>query len=261
MSEPLASSPVEAGIWLCQGLAIEPGPSLWASIAAAEPRTSGLLPNGTAACLASLPDCPAATFPEEASIAEGFRAKRRREFLAGRACARAAMEALGCPAQPIGMKADGGPLWPEGLAGSISHTSDHCLAVVGKSERFRSIGVDLEVAGAVSPSVAAVVLTDAELESHDGDDRLTTLFAIKEAFIKACRPLAGDLVDFRDIEVGLLPDGLSWCARLVDPVAAARLGRATLTGRYRRLPGHVVALAAVAEDGGAGASPACDQAK
>ncbi|HEX2762571.1 MAG TPA: 4'-phosphopantetheinyl transferase superfamily protein [Allosphingosinicella sp.] len=224
---------------------IDPGLGALAPFLAGQSGTPVPLPTGTAACLAPVLDSPGGQFREEAEILGRFSAKRRREFLAGRACARAAMTALGCPAQPIGMKADGGPLWPEGLVGSISHTSDHCIAVVGKSERFRSIGVDLEVAMGISPSVATVVLTDAELDSYGADDRVTTLFAIKEAFFKAYHPLAGVLIDFRDVEVDILPDGMSWCARLVDPVSAGMLGRRTMTGKYRRLPGHVVAIAAV----------------
>lgn len=210
-----------------------------------DPGTPVLLPTGMAACFAPVSDHPGGRFREEAEILDRFSAKRGREFLTGRACARAAMMALGCPAQPIGMKADGGPLWPGGLVGSISHTGEHCIAVVGKTERFKSIGVDLELAMGISPAVANVVLTDAELDSYGADDRVTTLFAIKEAFFKAYYPLAGVLIDFTDVEVDLLSDALSWCARLVNPGAAAMQGRRTMTGKYWRLPGHVLAIAAV----------------
>ena len=224
---------------------VDPGPGALAPFIAGEPGTPVPLPAGTAACFGPILDLAGGQFREEAASLDRFSAKRRREFLTGRACARAAMAALGCPAQPVGMKADGGPLWPEGLVGSISHTSDHCIAVVGRSERCRSIGVDLEVAMGISRSVATVVLTDAELDSYGADDRVTTLFAIKEAFFKAYYPLAGVLIDFRDVEVGLLPDGLSWCARLINPVAASMQGRRMMTGKYRRLSGHVLAVAAV----------------
>lgn len=224
---------------------IDPALSALAPIIADEAGTPALLPSGTAACLVPISDSPIVHYPEEAAILHTFSAKRRREFLTGRACARAAMAALGRSAQPIGMKADGGPLWPEGVVGSISHTSDYCIAVVAKSERFRSIGVDLEVAMAMSPAVATVALTEAELDSYGANDGVTTLFAIKEAFFKAYHPLVGTLIDFRDVEVDLLRDGRSWCARLVNPSAPAMLGRRTMTGKYRRLSGHVLAIAAI----------------
>ena len=197
-------------------------------------------------CLARVHDRPEPLFPEEARIAGRFVAKRRREFLTGRACARRAMVALGRPAQAIDTRPDGGPRWPDGLVGSISHTDDFCIAVVGTNARLSSIGVDLELVKAMSPLTAALVLTETELQRFGTDDHAAAVFAMKEAFLKAYYPLAGGLVDFRDVEICLHPGEQTWSARLVDSRAPGLPGGAKLTGSLRRLPGHVLAIAAVA---------------
>src|SRR5208283_1858886 len=58
-------------------------------------------------------------------------AKRVGEFLAGRFCARAAIEALaGAPVELLPRGPDGCPVWPPGLVGSISHTDRFATAAV-----------------------------------------------------------------------------------------------------------------------------------
>ena len=50
--------------------------------------------------------------------------KRRREFSAGRTCARQALRELGCADAPIVQDQNGAPLWPPGIVGSITHSND-----------------------------------------------------------------------------------------------------------------------------------------
>src|ERR1700712_1994321 len=58
---------------------------------------------------------------DEAALVAGAGPARRASFTAGRRCARAALEAVGCPAQPILRAPLGAPLWPAGFTGSIAH--------------------------------------------------------------------------------------------------------------------------------------------
>ena len=64
------------------------------------PRTTGLgmlLPTGAVAAEAVQGDCAAEIFPEEQALVAGAVDGRRREFTAGRVCARAALRAMGVP--------------------------------------------------------------------------------------------------------------------------------------------------------------------
>lgn len=121
--------------------------------------------------------------------------KRRAEFIAGRACARAALAAAGGDGGasiPIGpLRA---PQWPPGFVGSITHAAGVAAAAVAPSSRTRALGIDLEVMPAPA-DVAATVATPAELALAP----LTALFACKEALFKALAPRVGRYFDFLDV--------------------------------------------------------------
>ena len=59
---------------------------------------------------------------EEIHVAQSA-PKRRRDFALGRSCARAALAELGHGEAVIAKGDDGAPLWPPGIAGSITHTT------------------------------------------------------------------------------------------------------------------------------------------
>jgi len=83
---------------------------------------------------------------EEAALARAV-PKRRREFLAGRICARRAMAALGEPSAPIPQGEDRAPVWPQGLIGSITHTDTWCAAAVARrADGVQALGLDVESA-------------------------------------------------------------------------------------------------------------------
>jgi 4'-phosphopantetheinyl transferase EntD len=85
-----------------------------------------------------------AGYPEEIQSIATAVPKRRREFLMGRRYARYALAQLGCP--PCAIPFDGKrlPLWPAGYIGSITHSDRICVAIVGRVDAFRTLGVDLE---------------------------------------------------------------------------------------------------------------------
>ena len=138
---------------------------------------------------------------EEAHVARAAE-KRRRDFAMGRACARAALAGLGHGEAAIGMGQDGAPLWPAGLAGSITHTAGYAAAVAG---RFGGLGIDAERVGGVTPKLWPRLFNDAERAAlskrADADVAGTLLFSAKEAAFKAWR-LSGALA-FRDIAIDL----------------------------------------------------------
>jgi 4'-phosphopantetheinyl transferase EntD len=127
---------------------------------------------------------------------------RVREFTAGRNCARRALEQLGVPAAPILVGAHREPLWPAGIAGSITHTSDYCAAAALRTGSVLSLGVDAEpdvpLAAELLASIAdreeQVMLGALSARAYGHWDKL--LFCIKEAFFKAFFPLSGQFIDF-----------------------------------------------------------------
>ena len=114
-------------------------------------------------------------------------AKRKSEFLAGRICAALALRAAG---QPVHVGRNGrAPIWPPGVAGSISHSDGRAIAVL--SLAHSAIGVDCETVMAdalaqklwpelISPAEAALCPPSTPFASF-----LTLVFSAKEAVYKA----------------------------------------------------------------------------
>lgn len=154
--------------------------------------------------------------PAEAAQIGHASEKRRREFAAGRMCARAALTELGVAAdRPLGSAEDRSPLWPNGVIGSISHTGDYCIAVVARADApARGIGVDAEQLGRVTDNLHRTIFTTTErawldrLPGAERADAATTLFSGKEAFYKAQHPLTRSWVGFKDVSGRTATEGL-----------------------------------------------------
>jgi enterobactin synthetase component D / holo-[acyl-carrier protein] synthase len=134
------------------------------------------------------------------------------------------------------------PLWPEGFVGSITHTTGLCLAVVADRKRFMGLGVDIEIAGGVTPELWPSICTDEErswLGSLPDDARAaaaTLVFAAKEAFYKAQFPLARERLLFHEVRIEVpIWDARqgSFVARTLRPVRLAQLVALPLGGAYR----------------------------
>ncbi|WP_330185747.1 4'-phosphopantetheinyl transferase Npt [Nocardia sp. NBC_01503] len=138
--------------------------------------------------------------------------KRRRDFIGARYCARQALEQLGEPAVAIGKAEDGGPVWPRGIVGSLTHCDGYKAAVLGHKLRFRSIGIDAEPHAALPDGVLDSVslaperqwLTTVLPGTALHLDRL--LFCAKEATYKTWRPLTGRWLGFEDAHITFTVD-------------------------------------------------------
>ncbi|HWS27500.1 MAG TPA: hypothetical protein VN259_13150, partial [Xanthomonadales bacterium] len=71
-----------------------------------------------------------------------FPLPRRREFLAGRLAAHAALTALG-ERGAVGRQGRA-PVWPQGCSGSISHANGCAVAVAASARHWQALGIDLE---------------------------------------------------------------------------------------------------------------------
>ncbi len=146
---------------------------------------------------------PVLLVPEEEVLVANAAPKRRRDFALGRFCAHQALTALGRGEAPIGKRGNGAPHWPEGVVGSITHTSGYAAALAADASRFSGAGLDAERVGAVSPDIWPRVFGSGErdyLERLDDEDReraATLFFCAKEACYKAW----GTAPHFREIAV------------------------------------------------------------
>jgi enterobactin synthetase component D len=150
---------------------------------------------------------------QERALIERAVPARRREFAAGRSCARAALAAAGASPGAIGRGWLGEPLWPAGYSGSITHGSRFAAAVAGPALDGPSYGLDLvdELDDVAFAEVASKVLTERETSSvgtRPGTHNVAQVFSAKEAVIKLLSPRLGRVVDFQELETRPLRDGL-----------------------------------------------------
>ena len=189
-------------------------------------------------------------FPEELDAVAAAVPARRREFVCGRACAHAALRALGAGDAPIAVRNTRAPVWPAGVVGSISHTRALAGAVVCRDVDARAVGLDLERADAVlDEEVRSVVLTSAEVVQVDALRALETrvavlIFSAKECVHKVVAPLWGWSLEHQDVRIEIDLRAYRFTARLAVPgsVGAAPADDAstrTLDGAFTFAGEHV----------------------
>jgi 4'-phosphopantetheinyl transferase EntD len=200
---------------------------------------------------------------EEAPYVARAVPKRVGEFAAGRACARRALAELAIVDFPLRVGSNREPLWPEGITGSITHTTGFCGVVVARKTETLSLGVDAELASAVQRRLWRQIATAQEscwlegLQTDRGAIMASVLFSAKEAFFKCQFPLTREWLNFGDVAVrvgrrnfhvtpnrtlaleALVPG--PWVGRyalegplVVSGIALPRLVLANSTGRKRR---------------------------
>lgn len=170
--------------------------------------------------------------------------RRRREYLHGRLCARAAIAAAtGRHGAHVPSGLDRRPLFPAPLHGSITHTASFAAAAC-VNEAEGSIGIDAEplmdadVAGRIGPLVACErELAAAYAVGPDPCLRLTAIYSAKESLFKALFAFLPRIGEFHESEwldfdrtAGRFTLGLStrlqagWSGRRVEGQLALRAG-------------------------------------
>ena len=212
--------------------------------------TGAVLPRGLSIVARDPRRMPMVTEPQEVAAVKNAVPRRLAEFHAGRAAARAAMVALGLPPRPIPMGPDRAPLWPEGLTGSISHSADACVAVVGLRNDWAGIGVDLEEATALAPDLFSAICTEAEqkwLATQPASERglmAKLIFSAKEAAYKAQFSITGELFGFQTLELSIDREKTTFNAvfqMAKGPIAVGSI----LAGSYAHAAGLLVTGVAV----------------
>lgn len=181
-------------------------------------------------------------------------AKRRREFTAGRACAREALKTFGIEDFPVLPTAERAPEWPPGILGSITHSAEYCAAAVCRRGSIIGLGIDVEAASELDFDIVPLVLGNQErarLEAMDQTERalqIKILFSAKESIYKAYYPATRVVLEFHDVDLILLPGTRSFVGRLVSDDAPPLAGRREFHGRYGWTNKHVF-TSVVIEDG------------
>lgn len=179
-------------------------------------------------------------YPSEVAHIAQARPARQREFSAGRKAARAAMADFDLPQAAVPMAPDRAPIWPAGVAGSITHSQSQCLAVV--TRHAQSIGIDLEEARPLDQQLQSVICSPQELARIAGpkQDMLAKLiFCAKEAAYKAQYPLTKTLLGFDHFDVTLHLEKFAFEAIYQRPAGAFQAGD-KLEGRFAQLADHFV---------------------
>ncbi len=127
------------------------------------------------------------------------------------------------------------PVWPHGVCGTIAHSREYAVAVVGCCRRVIGIGVDLELEHRVDERVARRVLNERERGQLPEESWRTAVFSAKEAVYKAVNPAVGEFLEFQDVEITL--DAGGFRAATTRPRASTRL-IATGQGYVAHVHGH-----------------------
>lgn len=183
---------------------------------------------------------------DEELAVEHVTAARAREFGAGRAAARAAMELLGHVPRPVLQGEDRAPVWPTGLQGSISHTGRDCLAVVTDAPEIAALGIDLEASTPLEPALWPEICTAAEMQwlaSLGPSQRghfAKLVFCAKEAAYKAQYQISRTLVDFHAMTLIMDLRGGQFSAQLNTDIPGFAAGD-FIAGRFAILSMNFVA--------------------
>ena len=183
-------------------------------------------------------------------------AGRRHEFATARRLARQALARLGITGCEILRDANRAPVWPEGIAGSLSHCGTRAFAAVGRSAEVGTLGIDAEDRAELPESLWSYVLRPEERAFVAGRaaaqrGRLAlVIFSAKESFYKAQYPHTQTILEYSDVRVELEPsrapaglEGTLSCVVQRD-VGPLRTGT-VVPGRFRDLaPEGIVVTAA-----------------
>jgi 4'-phosphopantetheinyl transferase EntD len=166
-----------------------------------------LFPAGAVVAELREPGDPSLLLPAEASHLGRSVAQRVLEFAAGRICARRALAEFGITDFALEVGAQRQPLWPEWMAGSITHTTGICAAVAAPRCIALALGIDSEVRGEVKRDLWPRIFMPEEiawlqsLALSQRDSAAAAMFCAKEAFYKCQFPMTRERLDFFAVSI------------------------------------------------------------
>jgi enterobactin synthetase component D len=185
-------------------------------------------------------------------------AKRQTEFLAGRLCARSALQTQCDQATAPGRDDAGAPLWPAGLCGSITHSKGLAAAAVASCQDYLGIGLDAEVlmSSTRAQRLAEQILGPDELQrlaclpESEHAWLVSLTFCSKESLFKALYPLVGQRFYFQDAELLECRADGRLQLRLLRDLAPQWPKDSLISGQHAALGSHLLSLVSIAASDG-----------
>lgn len=186
------------------------------------------------------------------------RAKRHCEFIAGRYCATRAIQKLQLsPDSPrqteIPIQLDRSPLWPKGIIGSISHSGDRAMAVVGSTDNYIGLGIDCEIllTDSAAVEIADLILNPQEKvlllnQQLEYGLLLTLAFSAKESLFKALSPSLFRVKGFHDFSICSISES-KLVLRPTTGLNSNWSGASAFSIDYIKQSKYVVTMAAITE--------------
>ena len=182
----------------------------WARLPAGGDATSLTIRDGICCVIGKIVGAAHTLFRAEHDALGSVAASRAADFAAGRHFARAGLGHFGVAPVALPIGPGRAPVWPPGFVGSIAHGAGLAGAVVTHSHRYRSLGLDIERRGAVTPQLYPILFTANE-RAHPIDPELATLlFSAKETIYKAAYPLLRRWIGFEEVSIHVDPTSASF---------------------------------------------------
>ena len=188
---------------------------------------------------------PADLWPAESECVAAAVLSRRREFAAGRACARRLLARLGFEPAALLAAKDRSPLWPSGAIGSIAHDEQLCAVAVAHADRVAGIGLDVEPDAPLEEELWPELFLASELDRlaacphHARGNMARVYFSAKECVYKCTYAHVGATLGFRDVEILLAPGSCRFRALVHHPAGAA-LSDVVLEGFHLACAGSIL---------------------
>jgi len=180
-------------------------------------------------------------------------AKRQAEFLAGRVCARAALQQLEGRGVVPAIGEDRAPIWPAHICGSITHSTGRAAAIVANKQHWRGLGMDLEnlLSSERAERLAGEILTPAEMQRMAAGSReqlalcVTLTFSVKESLFKALYPIVQQRFYFEHAEVLEWTEAGEVRLRLLTDLSAEWRNGTELDAQFGVQDGQLLSLVSI----------------
>ena len=140
---------------------------------------------------------------------------RREQYSSGRRAVQLGLSSLNVNETSV-LFDDRRPVWPMPIVGSIAHSYQFAVALIGFKQDFRGVGIDILPKHAVSDRVKNRILLESELElvnERESKDWQTLLFCAKESIYKASNPITDEFLGFKDVCVRVEESGTEFKAQ------------------------------------------------
>ncbi|NRA59572.1 MAG: 4'-phosphopantetheinyl transferase superfamily protein [Psychrobium sp.] len=179
--------------------------------------------------------------------------KRKSEYLAGRYCAKKALEKVNIYNVNIMPDNDRCPLWPSHVLGSITHTKDHAFSAVASKNNYKYLGIDFEefMSPITATSIYSRIINNAEYcliakNNLSFSKAVTLIFSAKESLFKALFPYVGEYFDFTAAQiVNYSCENKSFELILCENLTDQLIKGTSFRGHFEQTNSHILTIIAM----------------